>query len=185
VFYSFKEAYLGSANIGIRFIGAISFFNMHIGGSVQFMSAFIKRNLTIRIEQVHIYVSPSEGSSTFLLHIYVSLLHTHTHTHTHIYIYVYICIITTATGRQPTCGYNNNNNNNTNNNNNPDIVIPDNEKGTCMLIAVAIPGDKNVIQKEAGAILKYKDVTIEIQRMWNVKNRVIPVIIGETGTISK
>jgi hypothetical protein len=54
-----------------------------------------------------------------------------------------------------------------------------------MLIDVAIPGDRNVIQKEAEKILKYKDLTIEIQRMWNVKTRVIPVIIGETGTITK
>jgi hypothetical protein len=53
-----------------------------------------------------------------------------------------------------------------------------------MLTDVAIPGDRNVIQKEA-EILKYKDLTIEIQRMWNVKTRVIPVIIGATGTISK
>ena len=34
-------------------------------------------------------------------------------------------------------------------------------------------------------IVKYEDLTIEIQRMWNVKTRVIPVIIGATGTISK
>jgi hypothetical protein len=54
-----------------------------------------------------------------------------------------------------------------------------------MLKDVAIPGDRNVIQKEAEKILKYKNLTIEIQRMWNVKTRVIPVIIGVTGTISK
>ena len=54
-----------------------------------------------------------------------------------------------------------------------------------MLIDVAIPGDRNVIKNEAEKVLKYKDLTIEIQRMWNVKTRVIPVIIGVTGTISK
>jgi hypothetical protein len=32
------------------------------------------------------------------------------------------------------------------NNNKPDIIIRDNETGTCMLIDVAIPGDKNVIK---------------------------------------
>ena len=30
--------------------------------------------------------------------------------------------------------------------------------------------------------IKYKDLTIEIQHMWNVKTKVIPVIIGVTGT---
>jgi hypothetical protein len=57
--------------------------------------------------------------------------------------------------------------------------------GNSMLIDVAIPGDRNVIQKEADKILKYKDVTTEIRRMWNMKTGVIPVIIGATGTISK
>jgi hypothetical protein len=38
-----------------------------------------------------------------------------------------------------------------------------------MLIDVAIPGDRNVIKKEIEKILKYKDLTIEIQCMWNVK----------------
>jgi hypothetical protein len=54
-----------------------------------------------------------------------------------------------------------------------------------MLINVAISGDRNLIKKEAEKILKYKNLTIEIQRMWNVKARVIPVIIGATGVISK
>ena len=54
-----------------------------------------------------------------------------------------------------------------------------------MLIDVAIWGDRNVIKKEAEKILKYKDLTIEIQRMWKVKTRMIPVIIGATGTVSK
>jgi hypothetical protein len=70
-------------------------------------------------------------------------------------------------------------------NNKPDIIIRDNEKGICMLIDAAISGDRNVIKKEAEKFLKYKDLTIEIQHMWNVKARVIPVIIGVTGTISK
>jgi len=54
-----------------------------------------------------------------------------------------------------------------------------------MLIDVAISEDRKVIKKEAEKILKYKDLAIEIQRMWNVKTKVIPVIIGATGTISK
>jgi hypothetical protein len=67
------------------------------------------------------------------------------------------------------------------NNNNND------NKGTCIEIDVAVPGDRNVIKKEAEKILKYKDLIIEIQRKWNVKARVslVPVIRGATGTISK
>jgi hypothetical protein len=34
-------------------------------------------------------------------------------------------------------------------------------------------------------IIQYKDHIIEIQHMWNVKAKMIPVIIGATGTISK
>jgi len=69
--------------------------------------------------------------------------------------------------------------------NKPDIIIRENEKRTCMLIDVAIPGVRNVIKKEVEKVLKYKDLTIEIERMWNVKTRVIPVTIRATGTISK
>jgi hypothetical protein len=33
--------------------------------------------------------------------------------------------------------------------------------------------------------LKYKSLTTEIQHVWNVETKVIPVITGATGTISK
>jgi hypothetical protein len=42
-----------------------------------------------------------------------------------------------------------------------------------------------VNKKEAQKILKYKDLTIEIEQVWNLKIKVTPVIIGATGTISK
>ena len=54
-----------------------------------------------------------------------------------------------------------------------------------MLIDAVISGNRNVIKKEAEKILKYKNLIIEIQRTWNVKTRVISVIIGAKGTISK
>jgi hypothetical protein len=41
----------------------------------------------------------------------------------------------------------------------------DNKQGTCMLIDAAIPGDRNVIKKEADKILIYQDLIMEIQRM--------------------
>ena len=47
----------------------------------------------------------------------------------------------------------------------PDIIIRDNKEGTSMLIDAAIPGDRNVIKKEAEKILKYKDITIETRCM--------------------
>jgi hypothetical protein len=54
-----------------------------------------------------------------------------------------------------------------------------------VLTDVAILGDRNVMKKEVEKILRYKDLTVETQRIWNVKTNFIPVIIGATGTISK
>jgi hypothetical protein len=75
------------------------------------------------------------------------------------------------------------------------------KQGTCMSIDAAVPADRNVSNKEAEKILKYEDIIRKIQRMWNVKAKVIPVIVGRlepfqnhwsttgnsraTGTISK
>jgi hypothetical protein len=50
---------------------------------------------------------------------------------------------------------------------------------------VAIPAERNVVQKEAEKRLIYKSLCIEIQRMWNLKCAIIPVIIGATGIVTR
>jgi len=52
--------------------------------------------------------------------------------------------------------YNNNNNNNNN-------YTSFRAQKTCTLIDVAIPADRNVVQKEAEKKLKYKSLCIEIK----------------------
>jgi hypothetical protein len=69
--------------------------------------------------------------------------------------------------------------------NRPDIRINKIKKEkTCMLIDVAIPADRNVMQKEAEKKLKYKSLCIEIQQMWNMKCMLIPVVIGATRMVT-
>jgi len=45
--------------------------------------------------------------------------------------------------------------------------------------------DRNVAKNEAQKIPKYKELTTESQRMWNVKIKMVPEIKGARGTISK
>jgi len=69
--------------------------------------------------------------------------------------------------------------------NRPYKIIESKEEKLCTLIDVAIHADRNVVQKEAGKKLKYKSLCIEIQRMWNPKCTIIPVIIGSTGIVTR
>jgi hypothetical protein len=67
--------------------------------------------------------------------------------------------------------------------NGPVIIIKKINK-ICLLIDVAIPWDRNVIQESENK-LKYKNLSIEIQRMWDMKYFVTPVIIGATEIVTK
>jgi hypothetical protein len=68
--------------------------------------------------------------------------------------------------------------------NRPDIIIKNKKDKICLLIDVAIPSDRNVIQ-ESEKKLKYKNLSTEIQRMWNMKCFAIPVIIRATGIVTR
>jgi hypothetical protein len=68
--------------------------------------------------------------------------------------------------------------------NRPGIIINNMKDKICLLIDVAIPSDGNVIQKQSEKKLKYRSLSIKIQRMWNMKCFVIPVITGTTGIVT-
>ena len=69
--------------------------------------------------------------------------------------------------------------------NRPDIIIKDKMEKKCYLIDMSVPGDSNVIAKEYEKRSKYKDLEIEIQRMWKMKTTVLPIVVGALGTMSK
>ena len=69
--------------------------------------------------------------------------------------------------------------------NRPDIVVKDKQNNTCLLIDMSIPSDRNVSAKVFEKLSKYKDLEIEIQKMWHLKTTTVPVVVGALGIIKK
>ncbi|KAL1447369.1 hypothetical protein WDU94_013907 [Cyamophila willieti] len=67
--------------------------------------------------------------------------------------------------------------------NKPDLVIKNVKERTCILVDVSVPADTNIDKKEAEKRLKYRNLAIEIERMWGMKCSVVPVIIGALGCV--
>ena len=69
--------------------------------------------------------------------------------------------------------------------NRPDIIVKDSVNSTCKLIDMTVPSVRNIALKESEKKSKYKDLELEIQRMWHMKTIVIPVVVGALGTVKK
>ena len=50
---------------------------------------------------------------------------------------------------------------------------------------MSIPTDQNISAKEFDKLSKYKDLEIEIQRMWKLRTSTVPVVEGALGMIKK
>ena len=66
-----------------------------------------------------------------------------------------------------------------------DIIVKDCTKKTCLLIDMTVPSDRNRSLKEYEKMSKYKDLEIEIKKMWHLKVIVMPVVVGALGMIKK
>ena len=53
--------------------------------------------------------------------------------------------------------------------NRPDIIVKDSVNSTCKLFDMTVPSDRNIALKEIEKKSKYKDLELEIQRMWHMK----------------
>ena len=66
----------------------------------------------------------------------------------------------------------------------PDLVVFD-KKSTSKIIDFAVPGDKTFEKKEKENIEKYQDLRWELQKIWNVGVKIIPLAGGSLGAIPK
>ena len=64
-----------------------------------------------------------------------------------------------------------------------DMMIIDKSDRSCQIIDVAIPEDGRVREKEDEKIEKYQDLAREVRRMWGVRSKVIPVVVGALGSV--
>ena len=67
----------------------------------------------------------------------------------------------------------------------PDLVVVDKKEKSCKIIDFAVPGDSRIEEKEKDKIEKYQELGRELQKIWNVKVKIIPLVVGSLGAIPK
>ena len=67
----------------------------------------------------------------------------------------------------------------------PDLVLVDKKERICKIIDFAVPGDSRIEEKEKDKIEKYQDLGRELQKIWNVKVKIIPLVVDSLGAIPK
>ena len=67
----------------------------------------------------------------------------------------------------------------------PDLVLVDKKERICKIIDFTVPGDSRIEEIEKDKIEKYQDLGRELQKIWNVKVKIIPLAVGSLGAIPK
>ena len=55
----------------------------------------------------------------------------------------------------------------------PDLVVVDKKERICKIIDFAVPRDSRIEEKEEDKTEKYQDLRTELQKIWNVKVKII------------
>ena len=65
------------------------------------------------------------------------------------------------------------------------LVLIDKKVRICKIIDFAVPGDSKIEEKEKDKIEKYQGFGRELQKIWNVKVKIITLVVGTLGAIPK
>ena len=66
----------------------------------------------------------------------------------------------------------------------PDLVVVDKER-SCKIIDFAVPAGSKTEEKEKDQIEKYQDLRRELQKIWNVKVKIKPLVVISLDAIPK
>ncbi len=64
------------------------------------------------------------------------------------------------------------------------MVVLDRDRKTCNIIDIAILGDAGIVEKEKEKVEKYLDLRRWVARLWNVKAKVVPIVVGALGAVT-
>ena len=72
----------------------------------------------------------------------------------------------------------------------PDLIIINKKKKKkkkriCKIVDLAVPADHIKNLKESEKKDKYLDLVGELKKLWNMKVKIVPIVIGAFGTITK
>ena len=67
----------------------------------------------------------------------------------------------------------------------PDLIIINKKKRTYKIVDFAVLADHRIKLKECEKKDKYLDLARELKKLWNMQVKIIPIVIGAFGTVTK
>ena len=67
----------------------------------------------------------------------------------------------------------------------PNFIVVDKKKKTSKIIDFLVSGDSRFEENEKEKIEKYLDLRRELKKIWNVRLKIIPLVVGSLGATAK
>ena len=67
----------------------------------------------------------------------------------------------------------------------PDFIVVDKKERSCKIIDFTVPGDSRIEEDEKEKIEKYQDLGRKLQKIWDVKVKIMLLVVGSLGAVPK